>query len=46
MPETASPDVVFSGGLESSQSWLSGNKYILGVLIVIAGSAAAVYFFR
>ncbi len=46
VPETASLDVVFSGGLESSQSWLSRNKYILGVLIVIAGAAAAVYFLR
>jgi hypothetical protein len=44
--ETTSPDVVFSGGLESSQSWLAANKYILGVLLVIAGAAAAVYFFR
>ena len=44
--ETTSPDVVFSGGLEPSQSWLSANKYILGVLLVIAGAAAAVYFLR
>lgn len=42
----SAPDLVFSAGLEPSQSWLSRNKYILGVLLAIAAAAAAVFFLR
>lgn len=35
--------IVFSAGLEPSQSWLSRNKYILGALFVVAGAVAAIY---
>lgn len=40
------PDFVLSAGIQPSQSWLAANKYILGVLLVIAAVAAAVYFLR
>ncbi len=32
--ETSSSNFVLSAGLEPSESWLSANKYVLGVLIV------------
>jgi len=44
--ESASPKFVLSGGLEPSQSWLSRNKYVVGVLLAIAGAAAAFFFLR
>ena len=34
--ELPSPDVVFSAGIEPSQSWLATNKYIIGALLVAA----------
>lgn len=40
------PQLVLSAGLSPSQSWLSRNKYVLAVLLVIAGTAAAIYFLR
>jgi hypothetical protein len=36
----------FSGGIESSESWFSRNKYVLGVLLVVAGVVAAFLLFR
>lgn len=44
--ESVSADFVLSAGLEPSQSWLSRNKYVLGVLLAIAGAAAAIFFLR
>lgn len=44
--EATSATLVLSAGLEPSQSWLSANKYIIGVLLAIAGGAAAVFFLR
>ena len=44
--EAASRDFVLSAGLEPSQSWLSRNKYVLGVLLAIAAAAAAIIFLR
>ena len=38
--------VVFSAGLESSQSWFSANKYIIGVLVIVAAVVAAFFLFR
>ncbi len=40
------PDFVLSAGIEPSQSWLSANKYVLIVLLVVAGGAAAVFYLR
>jgi hypothetical protein len=37
--------VVFSAGLEPSQSWVAANKYILGAL-VIAAILTAVFLLR
>jgi len=39
-------EVVFSAGLGSSQSWFAANKYVLGVLLVIAGAVAALLLLR
>jgi hypothetical protein len=41
-----SPEVVFSAGLESSQSWFAAHKYILGAILVIAAGIAAVVLLR
>ncbi len=43
---TPSPDFVLSAGLAPSQSWLAANKYMIGVLLVVAGVVAAVFFLR
>ncbi len=43
--ELSSPNVVFSAGLEPSQSWVAANKYILGAL-VIAAILTAVFLLR
>jgi hypothetical protein len=37
---------VLSAGLAPSQSWLSANKYIVGALLVVAGTVAAIVFLR
>jgi GAF domain-containing protein len=42
----ASPEFVLSAGLEPSQSWLAANKYVVGVLLVIAAAIAAVFLLR
>jgi hypothetical protein len=42
----ASPGFVFSAGLEPSQSWLGVNKYIVGVLLVVAAVVTAVFLLR
>jgi GAF domain-containing protein len=44
--EGLSSDFAFSAGLEPSQSWLSANKYVIGVLLVVAVAVAAFVFFR
>jgi GAF domain-containing protein len=49
LPETSeapSPDFVLSAGLEPSQSWIAANKYIVGVLLVVAATVAAILFLR
>jgi GAF domain-containing protein len=40
------PEFVLSAGMAPSQSWLSANKYILGVLLVVGGVVAAVFLLR
>ncbi len=42
----ASAELVLSAGLEPSQSWLAANKYILGVLLLVAAGAAAFFLLR
>jgi GAF domain-containing protein len=42
----ASPEFVLSAGLRPSQSWLATNKYVVGVLLVIAAAIAAVFLLR
>jgi hypothetical protein len=39
-------EFVLSAGLEPSQSWLSANKFVIGVLLAIGGGAAALFFLR
>ena len=43
--ESSTP-VVFSGGLETSQSWFGANKYMIVVLLVVAAAAAAFFLLR
>jgi GAF domain-containing protein len=42
----ASPEFVLGAGLEPSQSWLGANKYVVGVLLVVAAAVAAVFLLR
>jgi len=44
--EPTTPTLVLSAGLEPSQSWLARNKYIVGALLVVAGSVAAILLLR
>ena len=41
-----SPGFVLSAGLRPSQSWLSRNKYVIGVLLVVAVAVAAFLLLR
>jgi hypothetical protein len=36
----------FSGGLGTSESWFAANKYILGVILVIAAVVAGIVWLR
>ena len=45
-PVASSPEVVFSAGLQSSQSWFAANKYILGALLVVAGVVTGILLLR
>lgn len=44
--ESDSPELVFSAGLEPSQSWISANKYVIGALILVAVVVAAFFVLR
>jgi hypothetical protein len=44
--EMSSPDFVLSAGLDPSQSWLAANKYILGALLAVAATVAAILLLR
>lgn len=37
---------IFSAGIEPSQSWISRNKYVLGVLVLVAAVVAGVLLLR
>ena len=43
---TSSPEFVLSAGLQPSESWLAANKYILGVLLVVAAVVATIFWLR
>jgi hypothetical protein len=46
-PAQAAPqEVTFGAGLEPSQSWFAANKYILGALLVVAATVAALVLLR
>jgi hypothetical protein len=38
------PEFVLSAGLAPSQSWLAVNKYIVGVILLVAAAGAAAFF--
>jgi hypothetical protein len=40
----ATRDFVFSAGIGSSQSWLSANKYVIGVVLLVAAVAVTAVF--
>jgi hypothetical protein len=40
----ATRDFVFSAGIGSPQSWLSANKYVIGVVLLVAAVAVAAVF--
>ncbi len=40
------PEFVLSAGLESSPSWISRNKYVLGAIAAVAGTVAAILWLR
>jgi hypothetical protein len=42
--EAASRDFVFSAGMGSSQSWFSANKYVIGVVLLVAAVAVTAVF--
>jgi hypothetical protein len=42
----ASSDFVLSAGLETSESWFSSNKYILGALLIVAAVVAVIFVLR
>ncbi len=42
----ATSEFVLSAGLEPEQSWLSRNRYMVGVLLAAGAAAAAVFFLR
>ncbi len=44
--ESAAAELVLSAGLEPSQSWLARNKYMVGILLAVAASVAAVFLLR
>ena len=46
-PTPAAPiEITFSAGLEPSQSWFAANKYILGALLVVGATVAAILLLR
>ena len=44
--DLAAPSFAFTSGLESSESWFSRNKYVLGVLLLAAAVVAAFFLLR
>lgn len=44
--QNAAPSFVLSGGLDSSPSWISANKYVIGVLVLVVALIAAFVLIR
>lgn len=44
--EVASPEFVLSAAMDPSQSWLAANKYIVGVLLMVIVTIAAIFLLR
>jgi hypothetical protein len=44
--ESRSPDVILSAGLEPSQTWFTRNKYVVGVLVLVAVAVAVIFLLR
>ena len=44
--ENRAPELVLSAAAEEKQSWIGANKYVIVVLLVMAGAIAAVWFLR
>lgn len=44
--QAPTPTLVLTAALEPSQSWLARNKYIVGALLAVAGSVAAILMLR
>jgi len=44
--EDHAPDLVLSAAAEEKRSWIAANKYVIGVLLLMAGVIAAVFFLR
>jgi len=44
--ENRAPELVLSAAAEEKQSWIGANKYVIAVLLIMAGAIAAVFFLR
>jgi hypothetical protein len=44
--QNAAPSFVFSAGVEDSPSWISANKYVIGVLVLVVALMAVFFLFR
>lgn len=45
-PLTPAPELVLTAAMKPSQSWLSANKYIVGALLLVAATVAAILVLR
>ena len=43
---SVAPEFVLSAGMEPAQSWLSRNKYMVGVLLAVAVAVASIFLLR
>jgi hypothetical protein len=46
LAQNAAPSFVFSAGVEDSPSWISANKYVIGVLVLVVALMAVFFLFR
>jgi GAF domain-containing protein len=44
--ENRAPELILSAAAEEKQSWIGANKYVIVVLLIMAGAIAAVFFLR
>jgi hypothetical protein len=45
-PQAAGPELILSAAMSPKQSWFSANKYILGALLLVAATVAAILLLR